>query len=386
MSVEREGLLILGNSGRAMAESAARGGYQVTVLDWFCDQDTLAVADCWPVSQGFMQQDLDMFVDEIVTHLPKQVIGLVFGAGLEASSPLLNSLSKYLPIHGNDPDVFEVLSKPRQFFSLLNRLRIPYPEVSFYPPYQVDEKSWLIKRAGSCGGQGVAYFDPQHSAADYSCYYQKYIPGEVLSVLFIADGKRHRVIGYNRLGVEAANPPAPFLYRGAIGQKTLTGKLRRQLDSIIESLVSALSLRGINGIDFVLNESGALVIDVNPRPPATLELYEHLLTDGWIRHHIEACRGSLPVVPMLGSPSVHGHMIVYAPKTFQMPLTIDWPDWARDRPAAGARIVAGQPLCSLFAEAGGTEKVEQLLESYQDEIFHRIGVPACQAVTRKVVL
>ena len=386
MSVEREGVLILGNSGRAMAESAARGGYQVTVLDWFCDQDTLAVADCWPVSQGFLQQDLDIFVNEIVTHIPKQVIGLVFGAGLEGSSPLLSSLSKHLPIFGNDPDVFEILGKPRQFFSLLNRLRIPYPEVSFFPPYQTDDKSWLIKRAGSCGGQGVAFFDPQHSAADYSCYYQKYIPGEVLSVLFIADSRRHRVIGYNRLGVDTANPPAPFLYAGAIGQKALSGQLRQQLDSIIEKLVSELSLRGINGIDFVLNERGALVIDINPRPPATLELYEHLLSDGWIKHHIDACKGNLPVVPMLGSPSVYGHMIVYAPRTFQLPLTINWPVWAKDRPAAGARIVAGQPLCSLFAEASSADQVEHLLESYQEEIFHLIGVSACQAVNRKVAL
>ncbi|MEJ2619307.1 MAG: ATP-grasp domain-containing protein [Candidatus Thiodiazotropha sp.] len=386
MSAEQQGLLILGNSGRAMAESAARGGYQVTVLDWFCDQDTLAVADCWPVSQGFLQQDLEIFIDEIVTHIPKQVIGLVFGAGLEASSPLLKGLANHLPIFGNDPDVFEVLGKPRQFFSLLNRLRIPYPEVSFFPPYQAEEKSWLIKRAGSCGGQGVAFFDAQHSAADSSCYYQKYIPGKVLSVLFIADGKRHRVIGYNRLGVNTANPPAPFLYRGAIGQTSLKGKLRQQLDSIIEKLVSELSLRGINGIDFVLNESSALVIDINPRPPATLELYEHLLADGWIKHHLDACRAKLPVVPMLGSASVYGHMIVYAPKTFQLPIAIDWPKWAKDRPADGARIVAGQPLCSLFAEASSADQVEHLLESYQEEILHRIGISAYQAVqTRGVV-
>ncbi|MET0081171.1 MAG: hypothetical protein ABW119_22180 [Candidatus Thiodiazotropha lotti] len=69
-----------------------------------------------------------------------------------------------------------------------------------------------------------------------------------------------------------------------------------------------------------------------------------------------------------------------------MPLTINWPDWAKDRPAAGARIVAGQPLCSLLAEAESAEQVEDLLESYQEEILHRIGIPACQAVKRKVVV
>jgi predicted ATP-grasp superfamily ATP-dependent carboligase len=386
MSAEHNTLLILGNSGRAMAESAVRGGYQVTVVDGFCDQDTLAIADCWPVSQGFQQLDLDIFIDEIVSNLPKQACGMVYGAGLEESTELLSRLKQSFPLLGNDHSVLEILRKPRRFFSLLNRLRIPYPEVSFTPPYSDTKNTWLIKRAGSCGGQGVAYFDPNHSAADCHCYYQRYVSGQTMSVLFIADGKRQRTIGYNRLGMSVTNAPAPFLYSGAIGQASVSSAQRQRLDVIVDRLVSELALRGVNSLDFVLKDGEIFAIDLNPRPTATLDLYEHLLSDGWIKHHIRACQGELPVLPIVASAVVHGQQIVYAPRTLQIPLSMNWPSWVKDRPVSGARIMQGQPLCSLYADGASAEKVEILLQCYQDDILQMLGTHTCQPQQRRVVV
>jgi predicted ATP-grasp superfamily ATP-dependent carboligase len=386
MSADHNALLILANSGRAMAESAARGGYRVTVLDAFCDQDTLAVANCWPVSQGFAHLDVDMFIEEMATLFPKRPCGVVYGAGLEEASPLLSRLSSRCRLFGNAPSVLEMLRKPRRFFSILNRLRIPYPEVSFTPPYGAAEISWLIKRAGSCGGQGVAYFDAQHSAADSSCYYQRQLTGSVMSVLFIADGERHRTIGYNRLGMKASNAPAPFLYTGAIGQASLSEAQRRQAEQIVEKLVADLRLRGVNSLDFILNSDGIFVIDLNPRPTATLELYEHLQNDGWIKHHIKACLGELPQLPIVGSAVMHGQQIVYSPRSVEIPLAMTWPHWVKDRPAAGARITQGQPLCSLSAQGASVDKVERVLQHYQDEILQMLGATPLQPVQRKVAL
>jgi predicted ATP-grasp superfamily ATP-dependent carboligase len=386
MSADVGSLLILANSGRAIAESARRGGYRVTVLDGFCDQDTLAVADCWPVTQGFAHLDVDMFVQEMASLMPEHPCGLVYGAGLEESATLLDRLSGCCRLLGNDPSVLELIRRPRRFFALLNRLRIPHPEVSFVPPYSTAEKSWLIKRSGSCGGQGVAYFSSQHSAADPYSYYQKYIPGQVMSILFIADGRRHRTIGFNRLGLSASNAPAPFLYNGAIGQGSLREIHRARVEGIAEKLVSELGLRGVNSIDFVLGDDGVYVIDINPRPTATLELYEHLLTDGWIKHHIQACLGELPVVPFIGSTMLRGHQIVYAPRTLEIPGEISWPEWIKDRPAAGSRIVAGQPICSLFASAASVEQLEAALSQYQYEILLLLGASRQQSLARKVAV
>jgi len=372
MSADPTTLLILANSGRAIAESAFRGGFSVTVLDGFCDQDTQDVATCWPISQGFTGLDADVLMEEIACLFPEHPCGIVYGAGLEAAPSLLNRLSACCTLYGNNPAVLEMLRSPRRFFSLLNRLRIAYPEVSFTPPYSATDKAWLIKRAGSCGGQGVAYFDPQHSAADTASYYQRHLTGCVMSILFIADGERHRTIGYNRLRINTTNAPAPFLYTGAVGQASLNGEQRSEVESIVERLVSDLALRGVNSLDFILNDDGIFVLDLNPRPTATLELYEHLVPDGWIKHHIQACLGKLPVEPIIGSPVMYGHLIVYTPKTIEVPLSMAWPRWVKDRPSPGARIVQGQPLCSLFAQGDSALAVETALMDYRAEILQML--------------
>ncbi len=388
MSADSTSLLILANSGRAIAESAVRGGYRVTVIDAFCDEDTLAVADCWPASHEFSRVDVDELIEEMAALFPQHPCGVVYGAGLEQASSLLSRLSQHCRLFGNAPSVLERLRNPRRYFSLLNRLRIPYPEVCFTPPYSAPEKAWLIKRAGSCGGQGVAYFDPQHSATDSACYYQRHLTGSAMSILFIANGERFRTIGFNRLGTGAANAPAPFLYTGALGQAQLQDDWRLQVEEIVQKLVGELSLKGINSLDFILNDDGIFVLDLNPRPSATLELYEHLLSDGWVKHHIAACLGELPVLPIVGSTVVHGHQIVYSPQTIEIPAALAWPQWVKDRPSSGARIPEGQPLCSLFAQGGSEDEVEAVLRHYRDEILQMLcpTTPQAQTEMRKVAL
>lgn len=385
MSVDRDTLLILAGGGRALAESACRGGYRVRVYDGFCDRDTSAVARCRRVHPGFPQLDANAFIQEIAS-LPGSLHGVVYGGGLEEAAPLLRRLSARWRVFGNAPSVLELLQNPRRFFPLLDSLGIPYPEVRFTPPYAVAGKSWLIKRAGRCGGLGTAYFDPGFFVADSASYYQRYIEGTVMSVLFIADGERHRTLGYNRLGMKSSNPPAPFLYTGAVGQVPLSDAQRRPLEGMVARLVSRLGLRGVNGLDFILNEDGILVLDLNPRPTATLELYEHLLRDGWIKHHIRACLGELPPVPRDASAEIRGHQIVYAPRSLEIPVAMKWPQWAKDRPEAGAGIVAGQPLCSLFAQGGDTREVEALLRQYQGEILQLLGAFTHPAAPRKVAV
>jgi predicted ATP-grasp superfamily ATP-dependent carboligase len=386
MSADGTSLLILANCGRAMAESASRGGYRVSVLDAFCDHDTMAVADCWPVSQGFSHLDRDMFIDEMASIFPQHPSGVVYGAGLEEASSLLARLSTHYHLFGNDPSVLEILRKPQRFFALLNRLRIPYPQVSFTPPYSAADKSWLIKRSGSCGGQGVAYFDAQHSASDSTSYYQKYTVGRVMSILFIADGQRHRTIGYNRLGMKRSNAPAPFLYTGAVGQVTLSEAGRQEVEQIVDKLVSELALCGVNSLDFIHNDDGIFVIDLNPRPTATLELYEHLTNDGWIKQHVQACLGELPMIPIIGSTVMHGHQIVYSPRTIEIPIEMSWPQWVKDRPLPRARVLLGQPLCSIFTKGSSAGEVESRLAQRQVEVLRLLGIPTLSGLPRRAAL
>jgi len=91
------------------------------------------------------------------------------------------------------------------------------------------------------------------------------------------------------------------------------------------------------------------VLELNPRPPASLVLYPHAFAA-----HLRACeQGELPgAQPFDGR--VRGSEIVFAAR----PVPIDAARAAAlaalpgacDLPRAGTRIGAGEPACSVFAE------------------------------------
>ncbi|MCU7930876.1 MAG: ATP-grasp domain-containing protein [Candidatus Thiodiazotropha sp. (ex Codakia rugifera)] len=374
MSHELSSLLILATSGRSMAESARRGGYSVTVFDTFCDQDTQVAAACYQISFSVDDLDPSALLSTLESPLPGCPDGLVYGAGLEGASSFLSRLAEHYTLLGNDPAVVRILAETTSFFELLDRHQIPHPEVRFDLPKSGTAKEWLVKRAGSCGGMGVTFFNPMQSVKGSDYYFQRYLHGSVMSALFIADGTRHHTIGYNDLKMTAIEELGPLLYGGAIGQASLEHTLRRRVEDCIEKLVVNLGLRGVNSLDFILSDGELFVIDLNIRPTATLELYEHQLTDGWMKRHVEACLGSLPeVLPIIKSARVYGHQIVYAPSALVIPANITWPEWVSDRPVTDTRIARGEPVCSLLTQDKSTDAVERRLQRYQNEILSMIS-------------
>ncbi|MCP3661737.1 MAG: ATP-grasp domain-containing protein [Gammaproteobacteria bacterium] len=374
MLADLSSLLIVGNSGRAMAQSAARGGFAVTVLDGFCDQDTQAVADCRQIRLDANGLNHVKLLSEIESLPSRQHVGIVYGAGLEGASSLLNRLPGHCLLLGNDPAVLDMLCNPRCYFTLLDSLQIPYPEVRFSPPESTTATDWLIKRADSSGGMGVAFWSQEPPMAGSEYYYQRFLHGSVMSALFIADGNNHRIIGYNSLRTTSPDRDTPFLYGGALGQVSLDDSLCQQVEFCVEKLVYTLGLRGVNSLDFVLSDGEVYVLDLNTRPTATLELYEHQTADGWMKHHVQACLGNLPDgLQPTDSVLVHGHRVVYAPRAVEIPEVMDWPGWIKDRPKEGTRIARGEPVCSIFTNGLEADVVEARLRQYHREILAMIS-------------
>jgi predicted ATP-grasp superfamily ATP-dependent carboligase len=54
--------------------------------------------------------------------------------------------------------------------------------------------------------------------------------------------------------------------------------------------------------------------------------------------------------------------IVYAQHDIPAAPAFDWPEWTADRPVAGSRVGAEQPLCSVFARGTTTPEAKQLAE------------------------
>jgi len=359
MRADPSALVIVSSSARALAESAVRGGYAVAVVDGFCDQDTRAVSPCVTVplrGSGLDEARLRAEVERLTTV--GESYGLVYGAGLEDAPETVDWLAERFPLFGNGSEVIRSVGQPARFFGVLEDLKIPHPEIRFEPPAGHEGPDWLVKEAGTSGGLGVRQWRTGGERPARAHFFQRFLAGPVISVLFIADGRRWAPIGFNRLMTASAGQDLPFIYRGALTVAILGPGPREEVERAVAGLVEALGLRGINGLDFILHEGQAYLLDLNPRPCATLSLYEDDCPGGWVRRHVGACLGELPVGLPFPGRTLRGHRIVYAPEELTIPRRMRWPTWAKDRPGLGSHVACGAPLCTVLASADRTETVE----------------------------
>lgn len=342
-------VVIVALSGRALAQSARRGGMRPVVLDVFADSDTQALSDI-TVRLQHDSQGIDNFsLQQSLQDLPGSVAqgGLVFGGGLEQLTSVIEAWSERYPVYGNSQEVVRCVNNSQQFFSLLKTLDIPFPETSFTPPSR-NISVWLVKKQLTSGGGHVQCYDPfRHYGSDV--YFQQFVKGTPVSLLFLADGNKIQIVGFNTQWV-TGQKDKPFQYKGAINRTTLSADQKMKMFSYAEKLTEVLSLKGLNSLDCVATADSLKVLELNPRPSATLELYDPDVLDGLLGQHIAACQGKLPTKDNWISSSVRAHHIIYATSATNIPDDFYWPVWTSDCPAGSHRIDTGSPICTVVAD------------------------------------
>ncbi len=361
-------MMIIALSGRALARSAVRGGYQPLVLDSFADLDTCAFASrCVRVKTQQGRFDVDDVLRNVDSLTPPEgKIGFVYGAGLESAASLLEQLDSRLTVYGNSADVLATVNDPRAFFGLLDELSIPHPRVQFSLAEAND--TWIVKRAGASGGWHV---DRWKDTSDHppGSYLQQRIDGQAMSAVFVADGFRAAVLGFNTLWTQQHHSTkSSFAYGGAINRAQLSLAQRCELARFVSDLARTLKLRGLNSVDFIKQDERCYVLELNPRPSATLALYDSDVAGGLLSWHLRSCRGRLTRMPQWRGCRVRAHSIVYAMCDLQIPHNLHWPMWSTDRPRPGTRIAHGEPVCGAFAEGPDVLHVHALLKQRQAEL------------------
>jgi len=199
------------------------------------------------------------------------------------------------------------------------------------------------------------------------CYYQREMPGEPYSATFVADGERAWIIGFNRQSI-AAIGAAPFCYTGA-STCEIDGRIAASLRHSLDLLVRVTDLRGLCGVDFLLDGDACTLLEVNPRPTATFELYDPDFAEGLVHWHIRSFAGPLPEfgARLRERPLEHrAYAIVFAQGAMQIPAEAVFAPWLRDLPSAGV-IQAGAPVLSVFADADTPALARQLLHERQQQ-------------------
>ena len=358
-------LLIVALHARLLACSARRGGYRVNVLDLYNDCDTRAAA----VQSRKVAQHGNGFDAATLLAMAQQFwpapAALIAGAGFEDNLELLTQLARGRVVYGNSAATIAQVKDPQSFFSLLDKLSIPHPHVSLTVPR--DMAGWLVKRIGGHGGTHVlpAQRRPPNSD-DAAHYFQRRVSGRNCSVLFLADGAKACIIGFNKQYVAQVNG-SPYWYAGAINRVKLRPEVREEIARKLDDLVAAFSLRGLNSLDFMANGDSYRVLEVNPRPSATMDLYDADFPDGIFDAHLQACDGRLPDSTPIGK--VRTHAVIYAPRTAHLGLHFRFPEWCSDIPEAGSKFPRGAPVCLVHAEGKNVPDVERLIEQRRSALY-----------------
>ena len=363
-------VLIAASSGRALASAARRAGWRPLVADFFDDLDTrrLCVANCLvegSIEKGFTTENLLPALLALAKASPP--CGLVYGAGFEDRPELLELSTQFFPLLGNAPDVVRAVKDPQWLADLCVRLRIPHPDICVVQPKP--GQGWLAKRRGGAGGSHISLAG-SWPVEDETLYYQRRVPGEPISILFLGDGRRAQIVGLSRQWADPG-PLEPYRFGGSLRPVNLPAQVEVKLRRAAKTLTAACGLRGLNSIDFLVADDVFWLIEINPRPSATLDIFD-TRNGALFRAHVESCQGVLPK-RRLKFQNAAAAGVAYAKRTIGSMPQFDWPSWTADHEKAQSFVPAQTPLCTVMAKAATPDHARALLAERMNFVLNELG-------------
>lgn len=379
-SRKRNELLIVGASTRAAAYSAIRAGCSPVCYDYYADHDTQAVAE---VHQIASPQDL---VELICQHPPAEVM---YVGGIENAPEVLTCLSEKHHLIGNP---LETVQKIRPVSELkqglrLARINIPESRTASDPP--AADGTWCLKPVHSAGGFGVVIWDENaqdHPTLGREHLFQQFVKGVPYSALFVASGNPGdvRFVGITQqiLGDPNCNADA-FQWCGNIGPCILDVGIEHRIRRVGNILKSMFGMKGIFGIDFVLDESGEpWLIEINPRYPGSTELLEHITGYPLLVDHCAAFKFDGELAPAWNQAlevDFVAKAIFYSPRDFEVTSLLANPaspeifPTITDIPTIGTKFQAGDPVCSVFATGSSLVECRAALQQQLQQVAAWVG-------------
>lgn len=368
-------VVIVGASVRSLAQSAARGGWQVHAADLFRDVDLTAAARvAVQVSAGGYPDNLG----EAMQRFPPAP--WCYTGAIENHPALIDRLAGKRTLAGNHGPAVGAVRDPLRLGEAVRTAGLAYPTTFLSAELAPTDGSHLVKPLRSAAGRGIARWHGvgrirRDTDDEGGRVWQRFIPGEPWAAAYAIDGHGGRLVGASRqlLGQRWCGA-RPFRYCGSIDEPlcSLAPRLRLQFERLGGMLAREFGLVGLVGADMVVDGHGCVhVIEVNPRPTSSMELVERATGVSLATLHLAACgvaaAGCDPsAAPAAGGPVVWSKAILFARHDLRvdadhlMALAAAGERWAAadggwpplaDLPAPDTRIAGGGPLLTVFARA-----------------------------------
>jgi predicted ATP-grasp superfamily ATP-dependent carboligase len=350
-------VLVVAVSARMLAQLAVAEGYEVIALDRFGDVDLrrIATGATAPTSDALAALAVDVDADAVV-----------YGAGFENRPDLVRRLASGRELLGTPPELLATVRDPWRVGDAAWAAGARAPETR--PGGSLpDGGVWLRKPIRGGGGRGVRRWAGGRLAPTEIL--QRRIHGLSCSAVAVGDGRRAAVVGLT----EQLHRSGGFAWIGNASPPRLPAaelaELDGQLHAVCAEVAARFGVRGAFGIDAVWDGRHAWVLEVNPRPPASLELFG----PGWWEAHVRGARG-LGLPKPGAQPSTSGRnvkLVLFADRDLRTPDPDWWPaGLVRDIPHVGETIKRGEPVCTLVSADHGVpdlvERGAQLLSALPD--------------------
>lgn len=387
-------LVVIGASARAFAASAARAGWRVYAADLFDDLDLVEVAADTACAREHAA-GYPAGLADLVREFPPAPCCYV--GALENHPDILRAIARDRHLLGSPPEAIAAVRDPASLRTIVRAAGLGCPDCHREPDGLPIDGSYLRKPLAGAGGRGIVPWDaasPRGSGPP--AYWQRRIAGASWSAAYLVAADGGRLIAASRQLTGAAWCHArPFAYAGSIGVplEAVPGGLRRQFEALAPALVRC-GLRGAVGADVVVDASGAAwVVEVNPRPTASLELLERATGLSIAAAHVAACSGPVPAgdPPATAADGLwHAKAVVHAPDRLPIDGSLGerfgawrrrwstsaaWPGIA-DIPRPGTCVPAGGPVCTVFAAAPGEAAVMAALRVRVAEVVAAFSPPS----------
>ena len=392
-------LVILGASARALATSAARAGWHVYAADLFCDLDLQAVAQAAVAVAHASDGDAAGYPWSLlsaVAEFPPDAAWCYTGA-IENHPDLVDAIARIRPLAGNTAECVRRLRDPVAVATAAVAAGLEFPETRSSPYGLPLDGTWLVKPLAGAGGRGIRRWTTavateegvDHAASAHPRrIWQRFVTGTPLSASYCFSPDGSRLLGVSRQLIgEPWCHAGPFAWCGAVSLHTNGlpphgDRLVTPLDRLGLVLAERFRPVGLVGVDLIVDADGRLwVIEVNPRPTASMELFERSGAGSIAGSHLAAC-GRAPASasqlhqPQSHAPSAWVKAVLFAvePTPVSQPL-IDgltretdpwtqadggWPALA-DIPGPGQTIPVGAPVVTIFAVARSAEDALAIL-------------------------
>ena len=385
-STQRPAVVILGASVRALAASATRAGWAVYAADLFGDVDLAAAA----VASTRVAAYPAGLADAAAAYPPAP---WCYTGAIENHPDLIDRIAAVRPLAGNGGAAVRRVREAAILGPALQAAGLRFPETHATPAGLPTDGTFLVKPRASAGGRGIMRWTAATAAAHPPAepiaqrhVWQRWIDGLPVTAAYALRSGRATLFGVSRQLVgEPWCHAAAFAYCGSLmlPVEELRDSTRDQLDRLGAVLADAFGLVGVVGADLVRDSTGHItLIEVNPRPTASMELIERATSSSIAALHLAACGFSPPSPALAPVASSAGwskavlfapHDIVVAPRLL---ATLDqmsaawscsdgWPAIA-DIPQPGQTIESGSPFITLFARGESADDSHaQLLDRMQ---------------------